>query len=411
MCGLVGVVGNITYKEELAYKMLLKLDTVRGSDSTGSMSMSSLSNLSIAKCVGTPWELFQDYSWKSHTSGLMRILIGHNRAATSGSVTRKTAHPFEFGSIVGVHNGTLTDQSLLEDSSMFSVDSENIFYHMDKNGLDHTLQRLEGAFALVWYDKPNRSVNFIRNSERPLFYTNTGDCIFWASEPWMLQVALSSSNITFDEIISMDEHKHYSVVVDHSAKYGSEVLGKPIVVDKVKFKRPDKVYNMYGINSYGYGGQGKVNSKFTEKVGTIEIVSVVGFNTDPINPYITMECEDGVNVRCFCWNSKGLWETLTKSVGCKAEVRLRRFTSIPSGSYLIADPRHVKLVTEDDVSFDEEELLPVEGGALVPKSTWDIHVLDGCSWCHDEAKVSEAENITWKGEYEFLCHECSKLNN
>src|SRR3546814_9081479 len=53
--------------------------------------------------------------------------------------------------------------------------SENIFYDMSRNGAKATIAKLQGAFALCWYDESNRTVNLVRNSQRPMYYAYTKD--------------------------------------------------------------------------------------------------------------------------------------------------------------------------------------------------------------------------------------------
>src|SRR3546814_3056993 len=97
------------------------------------------------------------------------MLFGHNRAATKGAVNQENAHPFNHGDIVGCHNGTLYNVTNLDDHKDFKVDSENIFYDMSRNGAKATIAKLQGAFALCWYDESNRTVNLVRNSQRPMY--------------------------------------------------------------------------------------------------------------------------------------------------------------------------------------------------------------------------------------------------
>src|SRR5690348_5835448 len=106
MCGIVLVAGKISKNEEGAFKTLLELDTIRGPHSTGVLSVTHDKIVTVAKSVGTPWDLYDTSSFRSLFSKSHTLLLGHNRYATVGAITKGNAHPFEHDNVVGVHNGT-----------------------------------------------------------------------------------------------------------------------------------------------------------------------------------------------------------------------------------------------------------------------------------------------------------------
>lgn len=121
--------------------------------------------------------------------GEAAILIGHTRKKTIGEVSIKNAHPFDFADegICGVHNGTLNGTARLDGHDWKKVDSEILYEHLSKNGPEDTFNRTEGAWACVWWNDRDKTLNFIRNNERPLYFTWSKDMemMFWASEIWM----------------------------------------------------------------------------------------------------------------------------------------------------------------------------------------------------------------------------------
>lgn len=226
MCGIIGVAGELTVQHEKLVRSLLILDSLRGEDSTGIAVIGKQDpRVKIAKQVGDPFQLFDHKSYDKAFAGFQRAIIGHNRYATTGVVNRNNAHPFEHETLVGVHNGTLTTKHLLADPSHYQVDSDNLFHHIDKHGLKDALPKMGGAWALVWWNKDDSTLNFLRNKERPLFLTFSKDQkqIFWASEHWMLSAALNKHGMAYDPIEMVPEDLHISFYIDDKG-----VLGKPI---------------------------------------------------------------------------------------------------------------------------------------------------------------------------------------
>lgn len=195
MCGIVGVASTnpMTVPMKEFFQDLLYHDTIRGPHATGVAAIDTLDRSLVVQKKAVPGDIFlkDEEIMKSlfEFKHNFNIYIGHNRWATSGARdVDANAHPFIHGDIVGVHNGSLRDQRLLDDSEKFVVDSDNLYHHLDKHGLDDTLTKTNGAFALVWYNKEDGTLNFIRNDERPLAIGKLANgCWVWTSEMGMLQ--------------------------------------------------------------------------------------------------------------------------------------------------------------------------------------------------------------------------------
>lgn len=194
MCGLVGMSGKLAYKDELPMRGLLVVDYFRGQDSTGLASIKGSGEVKIAKIASHPLNLFDTGRFKDALNGTQcHTFIGHNRAMTRGAVNEINAHPFQFGHIVGAHNGTLdisaVDRLEKELGEKFTVDSMAIFAGFEKLGVKKTIELISGAWSLTWFDLKENTINFLRNKERPLWYvfTKEFDRLLWASEWEMLR--------------------------------------------------------------------------------------------------------------------------------------------------------------------------------------------------------------------------------
>lgn len=203
MCGLVAVISKsyngFTIKEKDIFDELLYIDALRGEDSTGVMAIDTDGNLELAKEASASGYFQLSDEYKKLTTGAVRngaALVGHNRKATKGNITDENAHPFVVDDrVVLVHNGTLYgDHKKIADTE---VDSHAIAHliHQKGDDVEAALKELNGAYALIWYDVQAKTMNFVRNSQRPLCFIETFNSWIWASEPGMLSWILSRNQI------------------------------------------------------------------------------------------------------------------------------------------------------------------------------------------------------------------------
>lgn len=202
MCGIVGVLtsfhNGLSWNETKIFRDMLFLDQLRGMDSTGTFSVSNKGNVDILKGAMHGTDFVQHKDFDDFCQGATRngmFVVGHNRAATRGTVKDENAHPFWVDDkIILVQNGTYKgDHKHLKDTE---VDTHAIAHVLaEEEDVEKAMQKIDAAYALVWYNVKEKSLNILRNDERPLFiaYTDTGTMLF-ASEPEFILFSASRQN-------------------------------------------------------------------------------------------------------------------------------------------------------------------------------------------------------------------------
>lgn len=181
MCGIVGLISShqngFSKAETDVFTQMLFLDTLRGWDSTGVFGVDRGCNVKIVKDAlhGADFistENYRKFGSEMLTRGIMAI--GHNRAATRGSVSDKNAHPFWVeDKVILVQNGTMYgDHKKIKD---VDVDSEALAHVLfEEQDIEKALAKIDAAYALCWLDLRKESLFLVRNSQRPMWLGEIG---------------------------------------------------------------------------------------------------------------------------------------------------------------------------------------------------------------------------------------------
>lgn len=189
MCGIVGILSKrhngLFHADVDIFSELLYADQLRGAHGTGIFYDVKGKRVNAYKGAMPSSAFLRSENLTSIFSDIVQkssFVIGHNRHATKGKINFDNTHPFIEGPITLIHNGTLPFHKDLKD---VEVDSHAICHSMADEGHIKTLEKIDGAFALVWFDQRDLKLRFIRNTERPLWILESNTLFVIASESKM----------------------------------------------------------------------------------------------------------------------------------------------------------------------------------------------------------------------------------
>lgn len=203
MCGIVGVarfgeLNNIDLRNAALYfgTSLLEVTESRGKDATGLVSLFDNGNFFGQKMGIGATEFIARFGNKrddfdgllsvlrEYKSGL-RLLMGHCRKKSAGSLKNVDNHPIKVDNIIGIHNGTLKNQDIifknLDCKRDGEVDSEAIFRLLNHftsgckepftlDLLEEVMRRLEGSFSILAMNANNPNQLVSARDARPAEY-------------------------------------------------------------------------------------------------------------------------------------------------------------------------------------------------------------------------------------------------
>jgi len=413
MCGLVGAAGNLDIKDENCAKQLLAIDAIRGSDSTGIAVINFKNDINLVKQVGDPYTLMEYPKFKQAFVGLTKCIIGHNRYATTGKVNRNNSHPFEFNTLIGAHNGTLTNKWELNNHQRFDTDSEALYHNIEEQGLKPTIEMVNGAYALVWYDKEEDSINFLRNKERSLFIVFSKDKkkLFWASEEWMLYGILGRNGIEIEKPISVVEDYHYC----YKLPFREDIF------DKGRLQKIEQKQKGGGINFFQAAGGGRwidrKKNNVTPITGTRKsLAELPNLDKDILNFTV---CSNGMNehgakfVQLSCSKYPNHFfrvftktdaesEKIIKHNNWEAAIKGAEYSKV-IGAFYKLDYNSFRMKGASNISTFLQKKKGFKGEEISASMFYESY--KDCCWCSSPVYFSEEFRIV--SEKDCLCAECA----
>ena len=344
MCGLVGMLdasnSGFTQKDKDLFFGLMLINSLRGSSSTGLIGINKHKQGDILKVLGNPYNLFKTglgHMFMDRMVYKYWAVIGHGRFPTQGEVNVNNAHPFVHKHISLVHNGTLTNLKTLNTkyNKSFDVDSEMICWLISEYGLEKTIDEIDGAYALMFYNSEEDSYNIIRNGERPLWYGLNGfeDKMVIGSEKNYI-VWADSKHFAYKTIKEFDTHKHYKI---------TKKLGKL----SMEVTECRKIYKSQSYSRGGYGGY----SEFYDDDPPV--------TTRPINIIQHQSTPNNNKEVIICKGEDMIFEVVSAT---ESKVADRPPITLLQGYH--EDSLKIKVIAETDISADEVETKMVENDQM-----------------------------------------------
>lgn len=381
------------------------------------------------KQIGNPYELFETRGFSTNLNKRNRAIIGHNRFATQGEVNRKNAHPFEFDTLIGTHNGTLTTKYLLDDPLDFKVDSENLYHHIEKNGIRDAMRVCSGAWSLVWWDKITENLCFLRNKERPMWVVRTEDqkTMFWASEAWMLEIALQRADIKYGELHSTAVDFLYEIHIDAAG-----TLSKPVLTE-MPSKHVTIVHQNQGKAWYGQ------TQTVTPTTQSAHVPAVVAPVKSVVSNIVDLTEKKSTASRKFYVSSKGIeleldslavdangatyvhcFDPLEPNIQIRLYYKKNDVVVNRVGAIIIADIKDIKITPKEGTYYkvgryevkEEDPVTDLDDADLIYKNHRGKYIskesferdYPSCACCDGYVNPLEVYKFTPSGE--AACHIC-----
>ncbi len=426
MCGLFGGFSSTLIKAEReTVGNLGIINYFRGKDSAGHFDYMTTppgkennciyhkSMDSILDYIQDEWPDNEEKRWSKGQG--MKIIAGHARAATKGTICKENAHPFAHGYIVGMHNGTIHGE--FANSKKFETDSEALIHNIADMGIEDAIQEVNAsafgnpAYALVWVDSKKGTLNFLRNELRSLSYakedTKNSYTIFWNSEMLPMSYVLNRDNPNKWKIFSFEANHHYAWDIDkgpNEAATKTEIKSKPKVYTAtpgfMDWPKKETSVTLPGVfrertkSSFPHGAQ--LDRKWIIQYSASRKTEFYKYYDAPTGKYFSE------------WSFKRLTESrmFFNEGTSKAN---HSVASVADNTLPFTPDTHTGLndnaKTEDKAAnFWSAMCWTVYKGRIVSWEDWLMATKRGCCYCSKTLTLHA--DVFWAGENEPVCYSC-----
>jgi len=418
MCGIVGVINKnwnipIGVKLETVIKQMLVVGVLRGDDGTGLYTIDDKFKVEVNKDAEDSYNALGKLAPTLNTAYKSIISIGHNRKSTMGVNSVANTHPFVEKNITLVHNGTLHNKHELGSAI---VDSNCIAQSLTTNLPKHTLEKLQGAFALVWWDSLKNQLLIARNNERPLHWIETETALIICSEIEMGKWILARNGI---KTLKEGEFSVGYLFRFYKAKSGMYKINKEKFTPKEVVKQAPLFQSIEKYYNQPYKEAEQTEEK--KYIGQTLSVCYVGFkrypktygSNDAKNIKLHAVVEGNPIIDCCTWVTEEMLTVLQQEKKFKALVThvtydSELFLRSESIDFDYDDEEENVFITANQEVIKETDLVPLAQckcklcGAAFNEQTLEE------SYVYVEEKFAKinGNSVSYGKSYEYFCDKC-----
>jgi hypothetical protein len=186
------------------------------------------------------------------------FVVGHTRYSTRGANIDKNSHPFQYGNIIGSHNG------IIDAPHTYTVDSEYLIDQLDIHDSNYqsALSNDWGYWTTSWYDTKKDEL-FLSMHDNTCGLVKHRGAWYFSSDPDHLASSLgvrdtivmkSGDTVSFDNSGQMKWRKKFESTITYSYKRDKRTGGgSNTAVSHKTYGRDYTVYKAPSANS-SYGG-------------------------------------------------------------------------------------------------------------------------------------------------------------